>query len=141
MTIGENIKYFRKKIGLTQRELAERCELATGTIQQYELRKRQPSIDQLRKIATALGVSLFHLTDGDYSNFSSDELQNDFLKAAIPLNNFHKIVVNESSEKENTLLANYRALNTEGKKEANKRVEELTEIKKYTEIEKPSDRD
>ncbi len=56
MTIGERIKEIRKEAGLTQKELAEMCEIAIITIQQYERNKRQPRIEQLQRIAAALGV-------------------------------------------------------------------------------------
>lgn len=56
MTIGENIKKYRKRAGLTQKELAKKCGLATGTIQQYELNKRQPRLEQINLIANILGV-------------------------------------------------------------------------------------
>lgn len=58
MTIGQRIKEVRKNAGLTQRELAEKSGTATGTIQQYELGKRQPRLEQLEAIAAALSVSV-----------------------------------------------------------------------------------
>lgn len=42
MTTGQRIKAARKKAGMTQKEIAEKAGTATGTIQQYELGKRQP---------------------------------------------------------------------------------------------------
>lgn len=64
MTIGENIKKYRRAAMLTQHELAEKCECAAGTIQQYELGKRQPRIEQLKKIALALSVQVSDLIGG-----------------------------------------------------------------------------
>ncbi|MCH5345147.1 MAG: helix-turn-helix transcriptional regulator [Acetatifactor sp.] len=58
MTIGERIKSERKKAGLTQEKLAKNSGLATITIQQYESGKRQPRLEQLRKIATTLQIPL-----------------------------------------------------------------------------------
>lgn len=58
MTIGQRIKEARKNAGLTQRGLAEKSGTATGTIQQYELCKRQPRIGQLRAIADALEIDV-----------------------------------------------------------------------------------
>ena len=63
MTIGQRIKEARKSTGLTQRELAERAGTATGTIQQYELGKRQPRIEQLQRIADALNISAYDLIE------------------------------------------------------------------------------
>lgn len=64
MTIGENIKKYRKRIGLTQKELGELAGVAAGTIQQYELGKRQPRIEQLQKISIALNVQTADLIGG-----------------------------------------------------------------------------
>ena len=58
MEIREKIKAFRKSKGLTQEALAQKCGLATITIRQYELGKREPSIAQLTKIAAALGIRI-----------------------------------------------------------------------------------
>lgn len=141
MNMGKQIQKYRKEKRLTQRELAEKCGVATGTIQQYELGKRQPRLEQLRVISNALGIALYQLTDGDYSNFSPEELQNDFLNTAIQLDDFHEMIVAKALEEENALLTNFRILNEKGRKEAKKRVSELTEIKRYTETEEPHDRD
>lgn len=65
MTIGQRIKEARKNAGLTQRELAEKSGTATGTIQQYELGKRQPRIEQLQAIASALGVTTNYFLTGE----------------------------------------------------------------------------
>ena len=65
MTIGQRIKEVRKSAGLTQRELAEKSGTATGTIQQYELGKRQPRIEQLQAIASVLGVTTNYFLTGE----------------------------------------------------------------------------
>lgn len=61
MTIGKKIRKYRKERGLTQKRLAELSGLATGTIQQYELEKRQPRIDILQKLADMLDVDISEL--------------------------------------------------------------------------------
>lgn len=63
MTIGEKIQTARKKAGLTQKKLGEFCGVVTGTIQQYELNKRRPKIEQLQKIATVLNVPVSYFID------------------------------------------------------------------------------
>ena len=60
--IGENIKSIRKEKKITQKELAEKCNLATITIRQYENGKREPKYETLSKIANALNVSILDLT-------------------------------------------------------------------------------
>lgn len=67
MTLGQIMQKIRKEKGYTQKQLAEKCGMATGTIQQYELSKREPRREQLQKIATALNVPLYELMGFDGS--------------------------------------------------------------------------
>ena len=67
MTVGQRIKEARKIAKLTQRELAEKAGTATGTIQQYELGKRQPRLQQLRQIAQVLDADVVYLISGQTS--------------------------------------------------------------------------
>lgn len=57
MTIGDRIREHRKKAGLTQKKLGELSGTSETTVKQYELGKRQPRLEQLQKIATALNTS------------------------------------------------------------------------------------
>lgn len=63
---GQRIKEARKKVGLTQKELADRIGVSTATIQQYELGKRQPKFEQMAAIADALGVTYYYLVTGKF---------------------------------------------------------------------------
>jgi transcriptional regulator with XRE-family HTH domain len=65
MILGPRIAAARKSKGLTQKELAERLDLATGTIQQYELGKRRPDVDVLKSIANIMDVSVDSLVRTD----------------------------------------------------------------------------
>jgi transcriptional regulator with XRE-family HTH domain len=58
MNIGEKIKRLRKKNGLTQEELADRCELTKGFISQIERDLTSPSIATLVDILESLGTNL-----------------------------------------------------------------------------------
>lgn len=73
MDIGQRIKETRKKAGLTQKELAERANVATVSIQQYERGARQPRLEQLRQIALALGTSVSELVEPGYWGSLSQE--------------------------------------------------------------------
>lgn len=57
MTIGEKIKYFRTKKGITQGTLAELADIHPVSIRKYETNKMQPQPAQLERVAAALGVS------------------------------------------------------------------------------------
>lgn len=56
--IGNNIKEFRKKIGLTQKDLANKAGLTRESIGNYERGDRTPNINTLIKISNALDVAI-----------------------------------------------------------------------------------
>ena len=58
MKIGKKIKNRRQQLGLTQKELADRCELTKGYISQLENDLTSPSIATLNDIVAALGITL-----------------------------------------------------------------------------------
>jgi len=55
MTIGEQIRNRRRKLGLTQAALAERVGMAQATICQIERGRHEPIPATARAIAAALG--------------------------------------------------------------------------------------
>lgn len=57
-----NIREFRKKAGLSQRELAKRAGLSIATIQGYEQGKFRPRVNTLEKVGRALGVEVDEYT-------------------------------------------------------------------------------
>ncbi|MBE6714888.1 MAG: helix-turn-helix transcriptional regulator [Ruminococcaceae bacterium] len=65
MTIGERIKEARKYRNMTQKQLADAAEVATGTIQQYELGKREPRYEILVRLASALNFSVSALCNSE----------------------------------------------------------------------------
>ena len=54
--VGEAIRAYRKRAGLSQEELAERAELHPNYIGEVERGKYSISLDPLLRIAKALGV-------------------------------------------------------------------------------------
>lgn len=68
-TIGAKLKTLRKTKKLTQQEVADRVEIKRATISNYEINRRQPSLNDLRRLAEFYGVGL------DYFGVaSSDEI-------------------------------------------------------------------
>lgn len=59
MTIGDRIRYFRTRLGITQGTLAEFTGIHPVSIRKYETNKMQPQAQQIDRIAEALGVSSF----------------------------------------------------------------------------------
>jgi transcriptional regulator with XRE-family HTH domain len=58
-TIGDNIKKYRNELGISQDILSKKANLAFHTIAKIEAGSTpNPTIDTVKKIADALGVSL-----------------------------------------------------------------------------------
>lgn len=77
MSIGENIKKYRKEKGLTQKELADKIGKGFSTVQKYELNISQPPIDVLNRIADTLDIDvskLFYI-ENTLNQSSEDEAQ------------------------------------------------------------------
>lgn len=62
--VGKRIMERRKKLGMTQEELAERCDLTTQFVSYAEAGKRASRPENLMKIAIELGVSTDYLLTG-----------------------------------------------------------------------------
>lgn len=69
MNIGNELKRLRIKNGLTQEELADRCELSKGFISQVERDLASPSISTLSDLLQCLGT--------DLKNFFNDAADED----------------------------------------------------------------
>ena len=87
INIGNKIKDLRTQKGLTQEELADRCELLKGFISQLERDLTSPSITTLVDILQCLGTDLkeffndsedkqIAFKENDYFEKIDEELQN-----------------------------------------------------------------
>lgn len=125
MSFSERLRAARKKAGLTQQRLAEKSGLATGTIQQYELNKRTPKPEAVAKIAEALDLGYSYTKDGEpyFYDFVDTVQRPEYAKNE----KFNNIQYKDAQR----IIEPYERLNDIGKNEAIKRVEELTELKKY----------
>ena len=63
--IGRKIKSIRRAAKLTQKQLGLALGVAEITVRQYENGQRQPKIETLQRIATALGVDISELLSLD----------------------------------------------------------------------------
>lgn len=64
-SIGERIKKSRNEMALSLRELASRVDLSASFLSQIEQGKASPSIENLKKIATALDVKVSYLIEDE----------------------------------------------------------------------------
>ena len=63
---GAAVKRLREARGLTQAELAERIGVSSKTVSKWETGKGLPDISLLQPLATALGISLIELMNGEH---------------------------------------------------------------------------
>ena len=76
MEIGTKLKNLRLRCGLTQEELADRCELTKGYISQLENDLTMPTISTLNDLMVALGSDLktfFSEDEPEQVVFTSDD--------------------------------------------------------------------
>ena len=120
---GDMIRKYRTEKGLTQKKLGELCGIADSNIRKYESGNQNPKIETLQKIADALDIPVNRLLAGKI--ISRDELKEKLSEYGLT----HLV---PDTEEERTVLEICKKLNETGKKEAAKRVEELTHLEKYT---------
>lgn len=73
---ANNLKLFRKNLGLKQIEIAEKIGVAKSTYSQYENGQREPNVLTIKKIANVLNISGDELL-GLYINNSNIKDLND----------------------------------------------------------------
>ena len=64
--LANNIKKYRKERGLTQNELGEMVDLTGVAIMRYEKAQREPKLETIEAIASALGVNGIDLLGWEY---------------------------------------------------------------------------
>lgn len=112
MTVGERIKYYRKKSKITQKKLSELTGLAEITIRQYEADKYTPKYENIQKISNALNIPIDAFIPEANQQFVGDKLS-------------------MQSMPEKNLLYNYRLLNKEGQKKVDEYIDDLLKIQQY----------
>lgn len=56
MSIGQNIKAYRKKAKLTQKDLAEKAKMSRSYLADLEADRYNPSVETLKTLAEVLGI-------------------------------------------------------------------------------------
>ena len=103
MDVGKKIKRFRTDLGLSQKELAQRAGMSEPAIRNYELGNRTPSEKQLEKIAGALGVSIYAISDPNLESYDG------MLHALFYLEDEYGIITKEIDGQVNLAVENKNA--------------------------------
>lgn len=96
----ERLKELRIKNKLTQVECSKILNLENITYNRYELGKRQPDIDTLKRIADYYGVSLDYLCEHDTKNLLDISSYNEYKKGVI-------YTLGQLNEKNDLILLGY----------------------------------
>ena len=67
-----NIQHYRKQLGLSQDELAQKLFVSRQTVSQWETGQTMPTTDNLMRLREILGVSIDELLDGSAHNNGCD---------------------------------------------------------------------
>lgn len=128
MSIGANIRRFRKAKGLTQKQLAELINVSTITIQRYEAEKFKPKTEHLESIAKCLGITVDTVIDFDiYKYFDIPFEDIDLNKQAAILE-----ILSEMYGKDvMNLVTDYCLLNDLGKRKVAEYARDILSNKKY----------
>ena len=89
---GNKLRYFRKKMGFTQKELAQKLNISASTIGMYEQGRREPDFKILSNICNILSLNSAILL----SNSKSSEL-NETVKILVNLLDSLSITVNKNT--------------------------------------------
>lgn len=81
MSLKENITDNRKKMGFTQEQLAEKCNVSRQAVTKWESGESEPSIAKVRILSTVFNISIDELIAGTKNNAyynNSEKLQIDY---------------------------------------------------------------
>ncbi|AWI45195.1 transcriptional regulator [Staphylococcus nepalensis] len=102
MTIGDNIKNFRKARNINQSEFAKKAEISQSYLSDLENNRKNISTKTLSTLAEKFGVSVVYLATGKkkYSDLTIDERKEEFKK-------LKNKIVETNSNKENNIKNNF----------------------------------
>lgn len=134
IAFANNLKFYMKINNITQNDIIRDLKIPSATISSWVNAKRLPRIGKIQQLAKYLGINTSDLI-GNVVIGSFDQEEDGKAFAEELLKDPHKVFTDTRSfygTNETALLQHFNKLNPIGKKEAEKRVEELTYIEKYT---------
>lgn len=82
---SENLKKVRQKLGLSQKEIAEKIGIQQAQYSRYEV-STSPSTEILEKLVKVFNINVNYLLTGEGSMFITPELSKEILQFKIPKN-------------------------------------------------------
>lgn len=136
MTIGEKIKQARIQAGMTQKQLADKCGMADSAIRKYESGRVAPKMGTVKKISAALNVSIRELLKGTPWGDAQDTMERianarEVTIERLDMKTGEIVRTTEITPLYKRMETAFSKLNTEGKRVAIERIEELTQLPQY----------
>lgn len=79
MDLKNNIAAARKKLGFTQEQLAEKCEVSRQAVTKWESGESEPTISKLMLLAEILGLSIDEIVNGKQNNCIYEQSEDSLL--------------------------------------------------------------
>ncbi|PCH13631.1 transcriptional repressor DicA [Streptococcus parauberis] len=79
-TLPENIKYFRKQQGLTQKDLANKLNMAPTAISSWEVGRNKPLMDNIELMARIFNIKKSELLGDDLLKLEESDIETIDLK-------------------------------------------------------------
>jgi Predicted transcriptional regulator with C-terminal CBS domains len=89
---AKNLKERRKKLGLTQAQLASKIGVSTSFITEIELAKKAPSFQTLEKLAEEINVPVWTFFCDYGDQISTDESEKNSIKKQILKEEIYKLI-------------------------------------------------
>jgi transcriptional regulator with XRE-family HTH domain len=120
LTFMTNLRRIRKAKGLSQQDLAEKCNLAKTVISYYENHAVNPPLDKIEIIANALNINIGDLLNVNNINKKTDyeDIDPRILKKIIKIQSLPKREQKKITDYIDTIIKNF---------ELNKKQKELQE--------------
>ncbi|MGJ3203684.1 helix-turn-helix domain-containing protein [Geobacillus stearothermophilus] len=116
MTFGKRLRFLRKKMNMTQKDLADKFSLGESTIGMYERDEREPSFEFVRQLADFFNVTTDYLLGRtDHPNPSEqDDIPEELKDPELGL--FFKELAEAPEERREQLLKIWEILKSEGER-------------------------
>lgn len=132
MGFSEKLNELRLEAGLSQKELAEKLGVAQASINYWEKGQRTPSIIMIAIIAEYFHVSTDYLIAATEYTQQQEMLNKDNQERHHLLIHHYNTLDRIGRDALIEILASLKMLNSEGQLEAVTRIQELTELSKYS---------
>ena len=124
-TFADNIRYYRKKLGLTQKELAEAIGLSEVGVRQMELGKFEPRCNTIVQLVKVFGITYDEFFNLDISDESTTGIIETVLyQKGLTIKDLAKMI----SVPYTTLIQYFRSIQKEFKVTTLKKIADVLEI-------------